>query len=226
MASSSSFVSAARDVEGPESAPVSSWCLSPNKRIFDFVSALCLTILVLPLMLFIAALVKVTSDGPVLFHQKRCGKDGKQFDLLKFRSMTHRRPEAGPSLTRIGDRRVTRNGKLLRRWKLDELPQLFNVLAGHMSLVGPRPDMPEFIGTLAPAEMQILKVRPGITGWATLCFRHEEELLAGVPSDQLEKCYISEVLPKKVQLDLAYAKRSTFKTDLRVLLRTCREILR
>lgn len=183
-----------------------------------------MTLIALPIMLVIALGVRATSPGPMLFRQKRCGKDDQDFELLKFRSMRHCPMPTGPGLTSSTDSRITNLGHVLRKYKLDELPQLFNVLRGEMSLVGPRPDLPEYMAEADLQSREVLKLRPGITGWATLRYRHEEELLAAVPADQLKIFYIREVLPRKARLDLAYARRATFCTDLRVLLLTFRAI--
>jgi lipopolysaccharide/colanic/teichoic acid biosynthesis glycosyltransferase len=140
--------------------------------------------------------------------------------------MRHRKQPAGPGVTRAGDLRVTAVGRWLRQCKLDELPQLFNLLAGHMSLVGPRPDLADFFAELPPAELAILQLRPGITGCATLHFRHEEELLARVPAPELREFYVRQVLPVKIRLDLEYASRASFLADLRVLSATLSAIVR
>jgi len=171
-------------------------------------------------MAVVALSVALTSAGPVLFRQVRSGQGGRPFELLKFRSMTYRQGSGAPGVTRSGDSRITPVGKFLRRFKLDELPQLVHVLRGDMSLVGPRPDLPEFLEALAPEHRALLGLKPGLTGAATLQFRHEEELLARVPPEQLFDHYVSTVLPQKAQLDLAYARRATFSSDLQVLWRT------
>lgn len=206
----------------PDSSPLepSKWSRSRGKRIFDLLLALPLTVVSLPVMAVAAVMVKLTSNGPILFRQTRCGQHGRRFELLKFRSMTHLQDAKLPRLTPTGDRRVTSVGRALRFWKVDELPQLFNVLAGHMSLVGPRPDVPEYIDLLTGATRQVLKLRPGLTGWATLCFPNEAELLGSVPRDQIADFYKSELLPQKAQLDLEYGSRATMWSDVAVLLRT------
>jgi lipopolysaccharide/colanic/teichoic acid biosynthesis glycosyltransferase len=133
---------------------------------------------------------------------------------------------AGAGVTQAGDARVTGLGRILRKWKLDELPQLINVIRGEMSLVGPRPDLPEFINELDKASYRSLALlTPGITGWATLHFRHEEELLANIPQEELRSYYVQKVLPRKVELDLDYASRATLRSDLMILLRTVKAIL-
>jgi lipopolysaccharide/colanic/teichoic acid biosynthesis glycosyltransferase len=174
----------------------------------------------LPFMGLIAAVIAVTSRGPVLFRQKRLGENRWTIELLKFRTMLHNQSSSGPGVTRSGDPRITPIGRLLRRCKLDELPQLLNILRGDMSLVGPRPDLPEFCEALRSEHRIVLTLRPGLTGWATLQFRHEEQLLAAVPEEQLLSYYRDKVLPQKAELDLAYAKRATFQGDVGILWRT------
>lgn len=168
-----------------------------------------------PLMACAAALVRLGSFGPAFFRQRRMGRDGKEFTLYKFRSM---RPEcdgnaSSASITVSGDARITPIGGLLRRYKLDELPQFWNVLRGDMGLVGPRPKLPHH-------EALHMACRPGITGAATLVFRKEEELLSGIPEDELESFYETFVKPAKAHLDLEYMRTATLKSDLQILWRT------
>src|SRR5262249_48609121 len=148
----------------PLDAGLSPWCFSMGKRVFDFVIALLVLLIAWPLMLVVGLAIKISSPGHVFFRQKRVGKDARLFELVKFRSMRVAPERSGPGITREGDSRIFPVGRLLRNWKLDELPQLINVLRGEMSLVGPRPDLPEFCATLAGDERQVLALRPGITG--------------------------------------------------------------
>jgi len=161
------------------------------------------------MMVVAAVLVRIGSPGPVFFRQRRMGRNGREFILFKFRSMC---PIKGnnSSITVSGDARITPVGALLRRYKLDELPQFWNVLRGDMSLVGPRPKLPHH-------EALIMDCRPGITGAATLAFRNEEEFLSGIPEDQLETFYEMFIKPAKAQLDLEYMRTATLGTDLRIL---------
>lgn len=207
--------------------PVSTWSFSSGKRIFDVVFALIVLIAACPLMIMLALLIKTTSRGPVLFRHRRAGQDGRPFLLLKFRSMTTG-PVPGPglNLTRGGDPRVTRVGRFLRRTKVDELPQMYNVLRGEMSVVGPRPDVPEFMDALAPDLRPVLLLKPGITSVASVQFRHEESILAAVPADQICSFYMRELLPRKVALDFAYARKASFGSDLKVIARTAAILLR
>ncbi len=203
---------------------IASWCQSAGKRIFDLICGFPLMLAALPLILTVAVLVRLTSKGPVLFRQSRVGRDGREFKLLKFRTMTH--GAIGPGITSRGDTRITAVGRVLRKSKLDELPQLFNLISGDMSLVGPRPELPEFLLDLPPGQRKLLVLRPGLTGWATLHFRHEEELLAEVSPEHLREYYTKTLLPRKFELDLEYAARATFLADVMILLRTARAIVK
>ena len=203
-----------------ESSSLSAWNFSPGKRFFDAGAAAAGLVLVLPLMAMIAIAVRLTSPGPVLFRQRRVGKDGKLFEILKFRTMVHCPPVAGPGVTRKGDSRVTAMGRVLRRVKLDELPQLFNVLRGDMSLVGPRPDLPEFYQAVRLELQRVFTLRPGLTGWSTLHFRDEEKLLAKVPEEQTTSYYVDHILSQKAQLDLDYASGASLVCDLKIIMRT------
>jgi lipopolysaccharide/colanic/teichoic acid biosynthesis glycosyltransferase len=210
----------------PSSTTLSRWNHSTGKRLLDVACASVFLALSSPLLLVAAILVKCTSSGPTLYRHERVGKDGRPFKVLKFRTMSSNRQVAGPNLTSSGDRRVTTIGKLLRRWKVDELPQFLNVLSGEMSLVGPRPDAPQYVRQLSTDEKQILLLLPGITGAASLAFRDEETVLSRVATEQLEEFYCTEVLPAKVRLDLDYARQASFVGDLAILFRTVAAILR
>ena len=201
------------------------WSRSVGKRIFDLIFASAIVLVAWPVMLIAALLVKLGSKGPVFFRQTRMGQDGKTFRLFKFRTMEHGRRDAGSGLTRRGDVRVFPVGRFLRRWKLDELPQFFNVLQGDMSLVGPRPDLPVYISSLKGAQRQILQLKPGITGAATLQFSDEEKLLARVAPEDLESFYITQILPEKVRLDLDYASHASLASDLKIMLQTAEAIV-
>ena len=187
----------------------SPWAVSKLRRCLDCVVALLALVILLPIFLLVALLVRFTSPGPVLFRQKRMGRNGTVFTLYKFRSM---RADAWPGarITVSGDPRVTRIGAWLRRFKLDELPQFWNVLRGDMSLVGPRPKLPHH-------EALFMSVRPGITGAATLAFRHEEQLLLGVPEHSLEIFYEVFIKPAKARIDFEYMSSATFGSDVKLL---------
>lgn len=199
----------------------SPWCFSRKKRWFDCVVSAIALVVSTPLLLLIAAALKASAPRErVLFRHRRVGEGGREFDVLKFRTMTSARSKAGGNLTSANDDRVTGVGRLLRRSKLDELPQLANVLLGEMSLVGPRPDTKDFIYSLPPQLFEILMLRPGVTGVASLRFRNEEALFAQVSPEMLSEHYVQVVLPEKVRLDLEYARGATFWSDLRILFRT------
>jgi lipopolysaccharide/colanic/teichoic acid biosynthesis glycosyltransferase len=173
-------------------------------------------------MLLIAAMVRLSSPGPALFKQQRVGRGGRRFTLLKFRSM--KPADSGPQVTAEGDARITPIGKLLRRTKLDELPQLLNVLRGEMSLVGPRPEVERYVQHYTPEQKRLLEVRPGITGAAQIAYRDEEALLS--TAHNVEELYVQEILPAKAALDLAYLAQRTVLTDTAVLLKTIAALLR
>ena len=198
---------------------ISPWCRSYGKRAFDVILTSIMTLFALPLIPLIAIAVKLSSPGPVLFRQRRVGLDGKEFELLKFRTMIQN-SQAGLGITSSGDRRVTRIGQFLRKSKLDELPQLVCVLSGHMSLVGPRPDLPQYFAALDEKYHQVLRLRPGLTGRASARFRNEEEVLARVPRGELESFYVSTIFPRKIQLEMEYAQTATWWQDLVILFQT------
>jgi len=186
------------------------------KRLFDIVASFFGLILLSPVLLVIAILIKLRMPGPVFFYQKRTGRFGKLFTIYKFRTMSVN--HGGNTISVKGESRITPLGAVLRKYKLDELPELWNVLKGDMSFVGPRPDMPEYADKLAGEERQILKLRPGITGPATLKYANEEELLASVPEPQK---YNNEVLwPDKVRINLNYYRNRSFTGDILIILQT------
>jgi lipopolysaccharide/colanic/teichoic acid biosynthesis glycosyltransferase len=189
---------------------LSPWSRSGFKRLFDCACVLPVLPLLLPLLLAIALAVRLTSPGPVLFLQKRMGHQGRAFTIIKFRTMLIVRDKKHDPVTTAGNRNFTLIGLFLRRWKLDELPQLFNVLAGHMTLVGPRPKLPEHM-------ISDLPCRPGITGAATIAFACEEEILDRVPRHHLESFFHTVVLPAKRRLDAEYMERATFLSDLTLI---------
>ena len=186
------------------------------KRGFDIFFSFIGLIFLIPLFLIIAVMIKVLMPGPVLFIQKRTGRYGKLFSLYKFRSMTIN--HGGSSTTVKGDSCITPLGAKIRKYKLDELPELWNVLKGEMSFVGPRPDIPEFTDRLNGEERRILDLRPGITGPASLNYINEEEKLAGVPDP---KKYTDDIIwPDKVKLNLVYYRDRSFCGDIIIILKT------
>jgi lipopolysaccharide/colanic/teichoic acid biosynthesis glycosyltransferase len=188
------------------------------KRSFDIAAALVGLLLLCPIMLLIAVAIKFSSPGPVLYSQIRVGLYGRLFRLHKFRSMVVDAEHLGSSVTTSYDSRITPIGQILRRTKLDELPQLWNVLCGDMSLVGPRPDVPAIVATYSEQMRHILDVRPGITSIASLHLRCEEELLALAPDPDL--FYLQIVVPTKIELAMEHVRRRSFLFDLFILLHT------
>lgn len=189
------------------------------KRIFDLTLALLALALLWPLLLLLAALIRLESPGPALFRQERVGLQGEIFRIHKFRTMVHDAAERGGELTVGADARITRIGGWLRERRLDELPQLLDVLLGHMSLVGPRPEVPRFVAHYPPAlREQVLSVRPGITDPASLAHLDEAQELAQAADAQAH--YIEHILPRKLELQAAYAARAGLASDLLVIIRT------
>lgn len=188
------------------------------KRIFDLAMSLAGLVLTAPLWLVIALAIKTTSRGPVFYRATRAGRGGRRFTMHKFRTMTDVPDEERPRITVGGDVRVTSVGRWLRAAKLDELPQLYDVLVGNMSLVGPRPEDPHYVGGYDERQRQVLSVRPGITGPTAIAFRHEEKMLSSA-SDP-ERVYVEEILPAKLEMDLAYVHTRSFSGDVAVLMQT------
>jgi lipopolysaccharide/colanic/teichoic acid biosynthesis glycosyltransferase len=197
-----------------ESPTASEWSLSDFKRLFDLMAAVLVLVFMGIPMLAIALCVRLSSRGPALFVQNRVGREGRLFRMYKFRSMALDAEKNGPGLTREGDSRITRVGRWLRKLKIDELPQFYNVLRGDMSLVGPRPKLPRYAGIVN------MPYRPGITGEATLAFRCEEEILSRVHPAQLEYFYNRHIRQLKARMDVRYMCRATFWSDIRLLGRT------
>jgi lipopolysaccharide/colanic/teichoic acid biosynthesis glycosyltransferase len=193
----------------------------PAMRVVDVAVAGALLAVTAPLLGVLALAVRLTSPGPAFFRQTRVGRDGRPFRLLKLRTMTAR--AAGPSITAADDGCITPLGRWLRRWKLDELPQLVHVLTGTMSLVGPRPEVPEYLAALGAAAREYTAVRPGLADPATLRYYDEAELLAGAADP--ERRYVEVILPDKVRLSCAYTRERTLASDLRVLWAVVRRVL-
>lgn len=188
------------------------------KRFFDIVVAAIALVLLSPILLLIALTVKVCSPGPVLYRGIRVGWDGRLFSMLKFRTMVLNAESLGGSATAADDQRLTNRGKFLRRYKLDELPQVLNVLAGDMSLVGPRPEVQKYVSLYSPEEKAILSVRPGITDWASIWNSNEAAVLEG--SRDPEKTYEELIRPTKLALQLLYTRNHSFLVDLKILFHT------
>jgi lipopolysaccharide/colanic/teichoic acid biosynthesis glycosyltransferase len=193
------------------------------KRGFDVLVAGTGLLLTSPILLAAAVAIKLDSRGPVFYSGPRVGRGGRVFQIHKLRSMQTGADAKGPAVTAGDDARITAVGRVLRRSKLDELPQLLNVLKGDMSLVGPRPEHPRYVESYTPDQRRLLDVRPGITGPAALAFIDEEERLRGGDSESL---YIAEVMPQKLAIELAYIQRKSFASDMAILFRTAGAMLR
>lgn len=191
-------------------------------RLLDLVVSLVGLVLLSPLLLLVAVLVKLDSDGPVFYRAERVGQGGQPFQLYKFRSMVRDADQQGPGITTAGDSRITRLGRLLRRTKVDELPQLWNVCKGDMSLVGPRPEDPRYVALYTPDQRQVLAARPGLTSPASVRYRHEEQLLQGA---DWERVYVEQVMPQKLEIERQYLAQRTLWTDVRVLAHTLRAVV-
>lgn len=194
------------------------------KRIFDIVASLGGLIVLSPLLIIVAICIKLDSKGPVFFKQKRVCKNKKIFEIYKFRTMVTDAEKLGKQITVGNDSRITRVGKFIRKCKLDEFPQLINVLKGEMSLVGPRPEVPRYVELYDEYQEQILLVQPGITDYASIEFRNENEILG--KSDNPEKTYIEEIMPTKIELNMEYIKKISIFEDIKLILNTIIAILK
>jgi lipopolysaccharide/colanic/teichoic acid biosynthesis glycosyltransferase len=195
-----------------------------GKRMFDFIFSAAGLIILTPLFVVVAIFIKLTSRGPVFFRQMRVGKDGHSFDIVKFRSMTCIASAMPPGITVRGDHRITPVGNVLRRYKIDELPQLWNVFRGEMSLVGPRPELLKYVEDYSPEQRLVLSVRPGITDPASLLYRHEAEMLSRY--EDPEQAYRLHILPDKLAQNLRYIRDISFRSDLHIIFATvCRSFL-
>jgi lipopolysaccharide/colanic/teichoic acid biosynthesis glycosyltransferase len=193
------------------------------KRLFDIISSLVGLIFISPIFLVVPILIKLDSKGPVFYKQWRIGKDGKQFKIYKFRTMVRDADKVGSLITARSDQRITRIGKRLRRYEIDELPTLINVLKGDMSIVGPRPEVPKYLHHYGRKYREILSVRPGITDLGTLSFRDEAKYLN---AQNYEDIYETEILPQKLDLYLEYVHNMGFLFDLRIIFKTTALILK
>ena len=195
------------------------------KRLFDFGASIVGLVLMSPALFVVALLIKLDSPGPVYFRQIRVGRKGQAFRIYKFRTMRRDESGKGPELTVGGDARITRIGTTLRHYKLDELPQLINVLVGDMSLVGPRPEVPRYVDKWEDRiKTSVLSVRPGMTDLASIEFRHESVLLE--ESEDPERKYVDEIAPIKNRLAVAYVENRSMWLDIRILFKTFLAILR
>ena len=194
------------------------------KRTLDIVLAAAGLIAISPLLALLAIWIKFDSSGPVFYRGWRAGRFGRSFQMLKLRTMVENAEQLGGSETPTDDPRITRSGSFLRQYKLDELPQLINVLAGDMSLVGPRPEVLGEVAHYTEHEKQVLNVRPGITDWASLKFHHEGEILRG--SADLHRTYHEQIRPEKMRLQLQYVENHSVLSDIKIIFQTFRVIFR
>ncbi|MFQ5904728.1 MAG: sugar transferase [Candidatus Binatia bacterium] len=185
------------------------------KRAFDLGFTLVATIVLLPVGFVVALLIRLGSPGPVLYRSVRVGKNGRHFTLYKFRTMVSDAEALGPSLTHKDDPRITRMGRVLRKTKFDEFPQVINVLNGDMSIVGPRPESAAYVSTYSPEQRKVLRMKPGLTSLAQVVYRDEEALLT---DQDIETFYVNEVLPRKLALDLYYVQHWSLALDFKVFL--------
>ena len=193
------------------------------KRIFDIVSSLFGLIVLSPFMLIIAILIKLDSKGPIFFKQVRVTKNGREFKIFKYRTMKIGSDKYS-QITVGKDSRITKVGDFLRKYKLDEIPQLINVLVGDMSLVGPRPEVPKYVALYTEEQREILKVRAGITDYASIEFSNENDILANEADP--EKAYIEKIMPRKIELNKKYLSEISVMTDIKIILLTIKKILK
>lgn len=193
------------------------------KRLFDIVGSVVGLAVLTPLFVGLAIWIKKESKGPIFYKQKRVGRNGKEFQLFKFRSMKTGSDKLGLLTIGGSDPRITRAGNFIRKFKLDEFPQLINVIIGNMSIVGPRPEVAKYVNLYNEEQLKVLKVKPGITDWASIKFRNENELLA--KAEKPEEFYISEVMPAKLALSLQYIEKHNLITDLRIIWLTLKNIV-
>lgn len=194
------------------------------KRTFDFVAAIIGLIILSPVFIITAIVILVDDGYPVFFKQKRVGLHGRMFEVVKFRTMVRNAEKAGKLTVSGRDPRITKSGYLLRKFKIDELPQLFNVVVGDMSLVGPRPEVSDYVDHYTQDQRIVLSVRPGITDWASLEFINENELLARASDPKAH--YVEHILPRKLALQEEYVRNRSFARDLAIIIRTVVRIIR
>jgi lipopolysaccharide/colanic/teichoic acid biosynthesis glycosyltransferase len=194
------------------------------KRAFDLLFAFAGLLVLSPLLLVVGLAVRLSSPGPVIFRSRRVGRNGREFDLFKYRTMAKDAPQSGPAITFGRDPRITSLGAFLRRTKIDELPQLLNVVLGQMSLVGPRPEVPQYVRLYTTEQRAVLDLMPGITDPASVKYARESELLG--EAEDPEAHYAQQVMPDKIRLNLEYAVRANVWTDFLLILKTLARITR
>lgn len=194
------------------------------KRIIDIIVAVLGLLMLAPVLIVTSFLIKCSSPGPVLFKQERMGLNGKSFIIIKFRTMVVGTEKSGRQITVYNDPGITKLGKYLRKYKIDELPQLYNVLIGEMSLVGPRPEVRRYVDMYSEKQLEVLAVKPGITDYASIEFRNENEILA--LTDNPEQVYLEIIMPYKLKLSLRYINEMSLLTDLKIILLTLQACVR
>lgn len=194
------------------------------KRVFDWLFALVFLVLLSPIFIILAFWIKLDSKGPVFYKQQRVGKDGKDFWLYKFRSMRVGSDKSGLLTVGGRDPRITSSGYFIRKYKLDEFPQLINVFLGEMSVVGPRPEVRKYVQLYNTEQLRVLSVRPGISDFASIRFRNENDLLE--KAENPEQFYIDEVMPEKLRINLEYVDKANLATDIRIIFATLAAIFK
>ena len=194
------------------------------KRLMDVTVSGCALLVLWPVLLLIAAAIKIDDPGPVFYRQVRVGRGGKHFRIFKFRTMIVDADKKGLAITVGRDNRITRVGAFLRKSKLDELAQLINVFTGEMSFVGPRPEVPKYVDMYTPYQKQVLLVRPGITDYASIAYRNENDLLEGAKDP--EKMYIEQIMPDKIELNMKYLREISPVADIRLIFKTIEAVIR
>ena len=192
------------------------------KRLFDLFFSLIGAVILLPLFIIIAIWIKLDSPGSIFFQQVRVGRFGREFKIYKFRTMIQEAEKIGKQITVANDKRITRSGRFIRKYKLDELPQLFNVIKGEMSLVGPRPEVPKYVALYTAEQRRVLEVLPGITDLASIKFHNESELLNDMNNS--ENFYIHEIMPRKLELNMQYINRFSLFLNLAIVLKTLKRV--
>jgi lipopolysaccharide/colanic/teichoic acid biosynthesis glycosyltransferase len=195
-----------------------------SKRIFDILSSTCAIFILAPFFVIIAILIRIDSKGPIIYRQKRVGKGNKDFYLNKFRTMVTDADKKGQLTVGMRDSRITKMGYFLRKFKLDEFPQLINVLNGEMSIVGPRPEVRKYVNLYNEKQLRVLNALPGLTDTASLTYINENEILG--KAENPEKTYIEEVMPAKLELNLQYIEKQNLKTDIDLIFQTLKKIIK
>ena len=191
------------------------------KRFFDITSSVAVLLILSPVLILIALVISIDSKGGAFYKQERIGKNNKPFKLLKFRSM-RRSSDRGSKITIGKDPRITKIGAFIRQYKIDELPQLINIVKGDMSVVGPRPEVKQYVNLYSDEQLKVLAVKPGLTDFASIAYFNEQELLG--KAEDPHEMYVETIMPQKLKLNLEYIEKKNFKTDLLIIVRTISRI--